>query len=222
MLKCDFHMHLCQESDNFIRYSYRDLILRCKSLGYDVISITLHDDVIKKEVFDYAKKQGILLMPGCERDIDGCHVLLYNFKNPLAVTSFGKLRKAKRNDTLVVAPHPFFWHGNSLLNQLKNNVELFDAVEIHGMSVLWFNFLARRFAKKYNLSLIGDSDSHALWHVGSAYTLIDSKKSVLDIVRAVKLKKSKPVFSFSVFFFVKCVLFYLVPRLVRASWSKKI
>ena len=81
MLKIDLHTH-CNEDpvDRWIKHSAKELIDHAASLNFNVISITCHNKVVySKGLNEYAKEKDILLIPGAERDIEGRHVLLYNF-----------------------------------------------------------------------------------------------------------------------------------------------
>ena len=79
MLKADLHIHTSEDPKENLAYDARELIDYAKNLGFDVIAITLHEKLFQnRQVFDYAKKKGILLIPGIELRIQGMDVLAYN------------------------------------------------------------------------------------------------------------------------------------------------
>src|SRR4029434_6911707 len=105
------------------------------ALGFQVLAITLHDRQLDIQPhISYAADRGITLIPGIERTIDGRHVLLLNFPGAgtMAVQSFGDLsRLREREPGIVIAPHPFFPIGESLMEMMDRHAHLFDVVEYH-------------------------------------------------------------------------------------------
>ena len=79
-LKADLHLHTCDgviEKD--IPYNAFELIDRGMKNGYEVLSITNHDSVtFSRYLRDYARKRGIVLIPGIELTLKRKHVLIYN------------------------------------------------------------------------------------------------------------------------------------------------
>ena len=98
--KADLHLH-CGDGeiqDPWTPQS-KDIIDHAKSLGFNLLSFTCHNKVFYNEdLAEYAEKQGILLIPGVERDIEGKHVLIYNINNREAqqVRTFNDLRQLKQ------------------------------------------------------------------------------------------------------------------------------
>jgi hypothetical protein len=129
-----------------IPHSGTELIDRAAALGYDALAITLHEQQCDvRTLAPYAAERGIVLIPGVERTIEGCHVLLLNFRNGAdEVKSFADLVRLKRATRgLVVAPHPFFPTPTCLGRQLERNADLFDAVEYNAMFTASVNFNRR-------------------------------------------------------------------------------
>ena len=148
------------------------------------------------------KKKGILLISGVERYIEGKEVLLYNVSQSdiEKIKTFDDLRifKKKKN-ILVIAPHPFFKRSNCLGKKLLENIDVFDAIEYSHFYLSFFNLnkMAVKIAKKHKLTLIGNSDTHYLKQIEMTYSLIDSKKSIDSIFKAIKkgnvILKTKPI-----------------------------
>ena len=83
MLKADLHIHTNEDPVDFskINYSAKDLIKYAAKLHYNVLAITNHNSILYNCMLkSYAKKHGILLIPGTEADIGGKEVLLLNVK----------------------------------------------------------------------------------------------------------------------------------------------
>ena len=190
MLKIELHTHTSDDPCDSIPYSSRDLIDRAAALGYDALAITLHDRQLDdRALTSYAAERGLLLIPGIERTIEGRHVLLLNFSRDAEdVRTFADLAALKRRETgLVVAPHPFFPAGHSLLGRMNRHADLFDAVEYNAMytSSLNFNVLAERWAQRHGKPMVGNGDVHRLAQLGSTYSLVDAERDPTAICHAI-------------------------------------
>src|SRR2546430_1699689 len=108
-LRADLHLHT-REGERFIAYDARELVDRAAHSGFQVLSITNHNTVtFSAHLQGYAQERGILLIPGIEATIEGKHVLLYSIDvSPERIRTFADLRRLRRPEWLVVAPHPFF------------------------------------------------------------------------------------------------------------------
>lgn len=194
-LKCDLHLHTNEDpKDKFITHSPQELIDHASNLGFNVLAITLHEkNGYRKKLIDYAKTKDILLIPGCEANIEGKHVLLYNFSDEeiKKIKKIQDIKKFKKKNNLVIAPHSYYFTKSCLREKLDNNIEVFDAIEYCHFYHKFFSFnkKAVQMAKKYSKPLIGTSDCHRMWQMGHTYTLINSKKTVKDIIQAIKQNK---------------------------------
>ncbi len=175
-LKADFHIHTGEDPlDSHIAHNARELIDTASEQGFDVLAITNHnfmtfDDALR----DYASRLGVLLISGIESRIAGKDVILLNFSpsEVRKISTFEDLKKIKKETNLVIAPHPFFPSLIALNSLFHGNIEAFDAVEI---SSIYFRFIdfnrkAKKVAKKFNLPLVGSSDTHSLQQLGSTYS----------------------------------------------------
>ncbi len=204
MLKADFHTHSLENKEEYIFYNAKELVDNASKSGYDVISITQHNQVYyDNEIKRYAEKKGILLIPGVEATVEGKHILILNITQEQLgkIKTFEDLEKLKKKHNIIVAAsHPFFIGSYSLKNKLLERINVFDAIEhAHLYCRLWNreNKLADVVAKRFNKPMIANSDCHHLWQMGSNYTLVDGKKdikSVLDAIRKGRIKVvSKPL-----------------------------
>jgi predicted metal-dependent phosphoesterase TrpH len=200
MLKAELHSHINLDPiDKYdIHYSAKKLIDEMKRRGYDVLAITCHDYYFEKEeVTEYAKSQGITLIPGIEKTIEKKHTLIYNApKNQIEkIRTLKELEelKEKNPQMLIIAPHPFFKGAQCHKNNLKRYKELFDAYEYSFFYTRFFNMNKKmlRLAKRYKKPVVGNCDIHSLDFVGNVYRLIDSKPNKNDIIKAIKSNKIK-------------------------------
>lgn len=142
MLKVELHAHTSDDPLDRIPHSTHALIDRAAALGYDALAVTLHNKQLDIAPYaEYPSARRIALIPGIEREIHGCHVLLLNFSTQSEqVRSFADLAQLRsRERGLVVAPHPFF-PIRGLGRNLTRHPELFDAVEYNAMYARSLNF----------------------------------------------------------------------------------
>jgi len=207
MLKVDLHSHtnyVIPKDDSVL--SPKQLIDFVASRNYDVLAITEHaswrkmsgikyfDNPVKTYFHfkDYAKKKGILLIPGVETIVEGKEVLLVNFKGDAKrIKTFADVERLKEENVLIVAPHPFYGRASCLKEKLIENIKIFEAIEhCHFYTNLINpNKKAIEVAKKYNKPLIANSDAHGLHQLNINFTLVDAEKKIDSILEAVRKNK---------------------------------
>ncbi|PIN86620.1 hypothetical protein COV19_03830 [Candidatus Woesearchaeota archaeon CG10_big_fil_rev_8_21_14_0_10_44_13] len=198
MLKSDFHLHAGTDEQHKLDYTPRQLIdLACKR-GYKVLSITNHDTLTySRELSDYAKKRGILLIPGAELSIEGKEVLAMNLTRQLKdrIRTFADLERYKGENLLIIAPHPFYPTSKALHSKLIKNIGLFDAIEFSHFYLSWitFNTKAVETARRYKKPLVGTSDCHDLEQFGCTYSLVDAHQDIDSVFEAIRKNKVKIV-----------------------------
>jgi len=192
VLKVDLHTHTSDDPVDSVPYSTYQLIDRAAQLGYHALAITLHERQLSLRPFvDYAADRGITLIPGIERTIEGCHVVLLNFTPATEwVNTFADLRglKAREPQGLVIAPHAFFPIGVALGDMLDRHTDLFDVVERNAMftRVVDFNQKAERWARAHGKPMVGNGDVHRLCQLGSTYSIVDAPPDAGAICEAVR------------------------------------
>ena len=208
MLKADLHLHAREDIQDAVNYTVKELIDHMASKGFQVIALTFHDQSYKSEEMNkYAKSKGILIIPGIERTIKGRHVLIYNLdpKKAEEIKDFEDLKNIKNENTLIIAPHPYFYICSIGNKRLRKHIQYFDAIE---HSSFYQNFYNRnkkgiKTAKEFNKPIMGNTDAHDLRQIDNTYTLIDSKQDINSVIKAIKANKvqlvTKPL-PFSVFF----------------------
>jgi len=198
ILKADLHIHTNEDPYEHIRYSAKDMIDVASQRGFDVLSITNHEMVTyNKELEEYALSKGVLLIPGVEPIVQGKDILIYNLLDykPGMIKTFEDLKRYKGDDTLIIAPHPFFPSPRSLLSLFQEAAPALDGIEYchHYTRRVNFNRKAEQKAREFNLPLIGSSDAHLSSQLGTTYSLIASEKEVNAVIRAIKEKKVEVV-----------------------------
>ncbi len=195
MLKADMHMHSREDKRDVVDYTAKELIDRLASLNFNVMSFTFHDQSFKSEEIEkYAKSKDILIIPGIERRIQGMDILIYNVPHEkvIGMKTLDDLKKIKNKNSLIIAPHPFFGIV-SIGKKLEKYIDVIDGIEHSSYYSILINRnkKAIKIAKKFNKPLVGNSDAHYLYQIGSNYTLIDAEKNIDSVIQAIKNNKIK-------------------------------
>ncbi|HEY7510267.1 MAG TPA: PHP domain-containing protein [Vicinamibacteria bacterium] len=198
LLKADFHIHTREDPHDFIRYTAVELLQEASRQGFQVLALTCHNKRIhSEELRRRAADLGILLIPGVEAAIEGKHTLLLDMPySRLKVRTFAHVRALKREGGLVIAPHPFFPAPKCLGSKLRENLDLFDAIEFSHFytRTVDFNRRAVEYARRMDLPLVGTSDCHRLWQLGTTYTLVDAEaKTVPAVLAAIRAGRVRVV-----------------------------
>ncbi len=192
MLKIDLHTHSGEDPQDRIGYSTRELIDRAATLGFDALAVTNHNALTYNDgLLAYAAAKNLLLLPGAELTVQGCHVLVINPGFPVSPRiryRLSDLPRLKTPDSLFVAPHPFFAIFQSLGRRLFPLLPVFDAVEFASYynRLIDFNRRGMRIARAAGKPLLATSDCHTLLQFGRTYALIDAAPTPASIIAAVK------------------------------------
>jgi predicted metal-dependent phosphoesterase TrpH len=190
-LKADFHIHTAEDPCDHIPYTAYKLIDTAAEMGFEVLSVTNHTALtFDRKLESYAGRHNILLIPGTEIIASNTHVLIVN---PASKTirrrySLAEIPRLKADQSLVIAPHPFFFLARSLQARLFPLLPYFDALEFTSYyhSLINRNKKALRVAALHNKPVVANSDAHNLWQIGKTYSLIEAKKDTPSIIEAVK------------------------------------
>jgi hypothetical protein len=191
-LKADFHTHTSDDPLDDIDYSAEELIDNASKKGIQVLSISCHTALVYDEyLVKYAEQHGVFLIPALEANFEGTrHVLIINpAPEHLTVSSFDEFRAVGKKDALLIAPHPYYPGGTALREYLEPNIDLFDAIEysnFYRRNLNFWNKKAKKIAEKYELPLVGNSDTHVLPYVDSTHTLIRAERNIPSIFEAIR------------------------------------
>lgn len=198
LLKADFHIHTREDPHDFIRYTAVELLQEAARQGFQVLALTCHNKRIHtEELRRRAEDLGILLIPGVEAAIEGKHTLLLDIPySRLRVRKFKHVRALKKDGGLVIAPHPFFPAPKCLNGKLRENLDLFDAIEHSHFYTRSFDFnqKAIAYARRMGIPLVGTSDCHRIWQLGTTYTLVDAdEKTIPGVFAAIRAGRVRVV-----------------------------
>ncbi len=188
-LKADFHCHSAGDPQDKILHTEKDLIDTAAQKGYEVLSITNHDAVtFSPDLETYAKGKGILLIPGVELTVEGKHILMLNYRN--GANSIRKLDDLASvgEETAVIAAHAYYPGRQSLKSKLAAYRRLFHAAEYCHLHFMGLNPNRRLVtdARRWDLPLVGTSDAHHLFQLGTTYSLVKSEKNISAVIEAIK------------------------------------
>ena len=197
-LRADLHLHTGDDPRDYVTHSNKEMIDRAAHLGFEVLAITNHDFMShREELANYAAARGIVLIAGVEATIENRHVLVYNFDYwvdpPRTFDDLHRLR-SENPGLLVIAPHPFFPSKFCLQGKLLHHLDLFDGIEYSHFYTKKMNFnkKAAELARQSGRALVGTSDSHFLWQLGTTFSYIDAKeKSVPAVIEALREGRSQ-------------------------------
>jgi predicted metal-dependent phosphoesterase TrpH len=190
-LKVDFHTHTSDDPQDYIDFSAEQLIDRAAGCGIDALAITNHDAIsFNHGLEDYAAGRGVLLIPGVELTLSHKHVVVINpgFKKAENFRSLDDLPAIKNDETLIIAPHPYYPGSRCLRSKLEPCLDSFDAVEFSFFyhPLLNPNRRAVEIAGEHGKPMVGSSDCHNIWQVGHTYSLVEAEKNIPSIIAAVK------------------------------------
>ncbi|MFH0870149.1 MAG: PHP domain-containing protein [archaeon] len=203
-LKADLHWHTKDDpvDKDIIRYSTFEMIDRLHAKGINVFSITLHNKMHPpeemKKIQDYAKKKGMIYIPGIERTIENAHVLIYNIHKEDAekINTFIDLSRTildygirgLRKNLFIVAAHPFFPSKQSIGNAFWRWHNLFHGLEYSAFYIKHSNFNRKAVlaAEIKDKVLVGGSDSHDFKRLGKTYSEIRMPSYALEFGKEYK------------------------------------
>lgn len=202
IFRADLHHHCDVDPVDHLTYTAVDLVDRARAHNLHALAITPHGEVFHSpSAVDYARDQGILLIPGIEKMIEKREVVLLNvlpgeIPRRMTFRDLAELRSRKGPDLLVMAPHPFYPRPNCVGPVLDEHADLFDAVEhAHLYHLLWNpNRQAIAWANHNGKAILANTDTHDLTMLGRNYTEIEAEELALpSLFQAIRARKTRPV-----------------------------
>lgn len=187
-MKYDLHTHTCYSKCSNMK---PDVLLNAaKKRGLNGIAVTDHNTIKGAlEVKKLNKDKDFEVIVGEEISTTAGDVLAHYINKPIKSTNFfDVVDEVKKQDGLVVIPHPFRTSIKPKfklsLNEIKNKI---DAVECFNARTLpGDNEKANKTADKLGIAKTGGSDSHFKFEVATAYTIFN-----VNLRKALKNKETK-------------------------------
>lgn len=181
MLKAELHVH-SRYSDGLDRVE--KILKEAIDRRIDVISITDHDTIngsLSAIEFVEAEKIKLVVIPGVEISTNSGHLLAYGIfqdvdsKLPMEKTC--AIVREMGGITVLAHPFDFIRNGTIKISDFRSA----DCIEIFNAKS-YFNFLAKKYAKKFNKHGIGGSDAHSAKQLGIVLNYLESaeKSAILN------------------------------------------
>jgi len=187
----DLHVHTKYSGDS--RITPKELVEQLHAHPFiKGVAITDHDTIRGYgEVSKLAKAYAdILIIPGIEVSVENGHLIILGIEEcptyPSSIESV--IDFTKERDGIVVIPHPYRKFG---IGDISEDIEA-DAIEVlNPQASQEENKKAENLARKINLPCVAGSDAHSLQEMWLAYTKVEAKQEVNDILKAIKNGKVK-------------------------------
>ena len=205
----DLHTHTFPNSDDSF-VSPDELVNAAKGLGLDGICITEHDYFWDPDdIRALSRKHDFLVLPGCEVNTDGGHVLVLGLeKYVFGMHRAAFLRKlVEQASGVMVVAHPYrrryirdgarksddYW---AMVNNACQDefFSLCDAIEVlNGRATNDETTFSHDLGRRLDLGAVGGSDSHRLAHLGNVATRFHRKIGCLaDLIGEMKAGRYEP------------------------------
>lgn len=231
------HIHTSEDKrdGHIINYNVYNLIDEAEKNGFNVLGFTPHNKfVFKQEFAEYAKKKGILLIPGVERGLGrffNQHVIILNCDKTIEkIKTLKQLLKYKEehSEIFILAPHPTY---NRLISigarKLKKYINLFDAIEYscaYSKKLNFHNKKAELIAARFKKPIISTADVHVLKRLNTDFAMIEAEDfSVESVFQAIKYGKFENItapqslfslFKYYVSFLTKYIIKYITIKIL--------
>lgn len=191
-MKIDLHTHTRYGS--VCAYMDPDqLIQRAKEIGLDGVCITEHNQLWSQQAIERLRhKHHFLVIGGVEVSTDCGDILVFGLHRSVRDVFHIQDLKKMANDAgaVMILAHPFRSErgGRTDLSSSHNNFkqwgsghrhnifQMIDGIEVYnGQSGFQEKRLAKSIADRYNLSVTGGSDAHAILGVGACYTVFEEE-----------------------------------------------
>ncbi len=188
MLKYDLHMHTNYSKCSNLKP--QTILKIAKKRGLNGIAITDHNEIKGAlEVKRLNRDKDFEVIVGQEISTNYGDVLVYYIGKKIEeIDFFAAVRKARKQDALVILPHPFrttLFSNHKFQLPLEKVNEKIDAVECFNARTLpGDNKKANDAAERLGIAKTAGSDSHFFFEIGTAFSIFDG-----DLRTAIKRKK---------------------------------
>lgn len=196
-IKIDLHVHT-KYSDG--SGDIKEILIEAYRKNLNGIAITDHNTTVslkKGKLEKYAKKLGLMIIPGIELKTDAGHILAIGVDVNLDLQKYVRVKYDEVLDWIrgfggiVVIAHPAL----EINKSHKWIINKPDALEVFNASYP-FKFMVNMVLKinsKIRLPLTAGSDAHNPKCVGNAYTILEVEDMCIEeVLNAIKKGRTKP------------------------------
>ena len=209
-LLIDLHTHTYPRSDDSFM-TPDELVEAAKGAGLDGVCITEHDHFWDPfDIVELSKRHNFLVLPGCEINTDGGHLLVYGLNQYV----FGMHKPdtlwshVERAGGVIVAAHPYRRrylrerghvpdYSSSMVEKARTDrfFSYCDSIEaFNGRADEGENAFSVELAQRLGLGMVGASDSHRVTQLGGVATEFSSEITCLDhLIVELRAGRCRPV-----------------------------
>jgi hypothetical protein len=193
MLKMDSHIHSEYSPDSSSKID--DILKVANQRNIDIIAISDHNTVDgTSEVLKKTRNTDILAIPSIEISSTHGHILGFGCKEnvPRDLSPEDTIDRIHDLGGLAIIPHPYCFYRHGLLHNYKEKLKI-DAIETKNARFIigYCNGKAKKLSVKENIPALGASDAHYYKFVGDCYSMIDCKKDIDSVMKAILKGKTE-------------------------------
>ncbi|MCW3986028.1 MAG: PHP domain-containing protein [Candidatus Bathyarchaeota archaeon] len=181
MIEADFHIHSKYSQDSFL--SPRSIIKMAKRKGLSAIAVTDHETVkgAMETIREARISSDLLIVSGIEVRTNIGDLIGLFVEEDIATRDFYEvIDEVRDQDGLVVLSHPSRGHKN-MSKQMMLEIDIVEA--LNGRSSGAKNLEAKKLALSLNKPVVGGSDAHFSFEIGSIRTIFFSSVTSLEDLR---------------------------------------
>jgi hypothetical protein len=169
--------------------SVDEVVAAAKARGLNGVAITDHNSIAGHQEAKKLSEGGFLVIPGIEVSSADGHIVGLGISEliPRGLPAKETVERIREQGGIAIAAHPFaLGRRPGLVYRAK-----FDAIEVlNSRAFLLSNPLARRFANRNKMPMVGGSDAHRRDEIGLAYTNVDCEPKIESVLEQIKKGKS--------------------------------
>lgn len=181
-----FDLHIHTEASPDSKMKVKDAIKAAKDAGLDGIAITDHNSMASiKEAMKYNTKK-FTVIPGCEITTTKGHMIGLGIQKPIrpGLSPRATAEAIRRQGGVVISPHSMSRYRDGIYAAGARNmrVDVIEAVNSR-YAFGYSNMRARSIAEDLKLGMVGSSDSHKAFTIGTSVTKVDVSNGVLTGIK---------------------------------------
>ena len=181
VIEVDFHVHSKYSYDSFL--NPRLIVKTAKRKGLSAVAITDHNTTkgAAETVREASLSGDLIVVPGIEVKTNIGDIIGLWVEGKIRSRSFlSVVDEIKKQDGIVVLPHPFRGHKN-LRNEMLSNIDVVET--LNGRVSREDNLRAKKLALSLDKPVIGGSDAHFAFEIGCVRTILPDASTSSEELR---------------------------------------